>query len=300
MVVGFQTSDDAGVVRLDSGACLVQTLDFLTPIADDPYTYGAIAAANALSDVYAMGGRPVSALNILCWPEGDLDEAILTEILKGGLDKVKEAGAVLLGGHSVKDGELKYGLSVTGEIEEHRVWTNAGALPGDVLVLTKALGTGIISTALKRDACSETSWVAAEASMLELNRASAEAMEGLEVHAVTDVTGFGLAGHAWEMARGSGVVIEIEAALMPELPGARDLAAAGYVTGGSRSNRAYVGAGLVAEGASETDLALALDPQTSGGLLIALPAADAQTLIDAKRGVAIGRVLAGEARVTLA
>lgn len=300
MVVGFQTADDAGVVRLNSDTCLVQTVDFLTPIADDPYIYGGIAAANALSDVYAMGGRPVSALNILCWPEGELDESVLTELLAGGLDKVMESGAVLLGGHSVKDAELKYGLSVTGVIEEHQIWTNSNAQPGDVLILTKALGTGIISTALKREACGDQAWSAAEASMLQLNRESRDALRGLEVHAVTDVTGFGLAGHAWEMARGSGVTVEIEVERLPELPSARELAARGFVTGGSRSNRAYVGAGLEDRGVTAEDMALVLDPQTSGGLLVSLPRADADRFLSAAEGRLVGSVSVGPARVSLA
>jgi selenide,water dikinase len=176
IIVGFDTSDDAGVVRLEGGGCLVQTVDFLTPIADDPYTFGAIAAANALSDVYAMGGTPLSALNILCWPQDELDEAILAAMLAGGLAKIREAGAVLLGGHSVRDGELKYGLAVTGTIAEHDIWTHGGAQPGDALVLTKALGTGIVSTALKQDACDDASWVEARDSMLELNADSARAL----------------------------------------------------------------------------------------------------------------------------
>lgn len=299
VIVGFQNSDDAGVVRLENGTCLVQTVDFLTPIADDPYTYGAIAAANALSDVYAMGGEPVSALNILCWPQGDLDESILAAILAGGLDKLTEAGAVLLGGHSVRDAELKYGLAVTGVIGEQNIWTNSGARPGDVLVLTKPLGTGIVSTAVKREACDSRTWDEAEASMLELNGASARRLASCEVHAVTDVTGFGLAGHAWEMAKGSGVGVELHVSDLPLFSNVRTLAAAGFVTGAAKANRAYVGAGLQAEGVSEVDLAVALDPQTSGGLLVALPERDAEGLVRDSRGWAVGRVLAGDPRVVL-
>ncbi len=288
------------MVRLDDGTCLVQTVDFLTPIADDPYTYGAIAAANALSDVYAMGGEPVSALNILCWPQGDLDESILAAILAGGLDKVTEAGAVLLGGHSVRDAELKFGLAVTGVIREHNIWTNGGAQPGDALVLTKALGTGIVSTAVKRDGCDLATWAEAEASMLELNRASATALASCEVHAVTDVTGFGLVGHAWEMARGSNVALELCVSDLPVFSNVRSLAAAGFVTGGAKENRIYVGEALHVGGASEVDLAVALDPQTSGGLLVALPEADAQRFVRGTRGCVVGRVLAGSPGVTLA
>ena len=278
----------------------MQTVDFLTPIADDPYTYGAIAAANALSDVYAMGGEPVSALNILCWPQGELDESILSAILSGGLDKITESGAVLLGGHSVKDSELKYGLSVTGVIHEHKIWTNSGAMPGDVLVLTKSLGTGIVSTALKRDACDAALWAEAEASMLELNRDSCAALKAVDVHAVTDVTGFGLAGHAWEMAKGSGVALEIQVASLPAFSRVHELASQGFVTGGATANRAYVGEGLRIGNTGDEDVALVLDPQTSGGLLVALPEPDAARFLGAAGGTVVGHVLAGDARVTLA
>jgi selenide,water dikinase len=299
ILVGFDTSDDAGVVRLEDGSCLVQTVDFLTPIVDDPYTFGAIAAANALSDVYAMGGTPVSALNILCWPQDDLDETILAQMLAGGLAKIREAGAVLLGGHSVRDAELKYGLAVTGTIAEQDIWTHGGAQPGDVLVLTKALGTGIVSTALKADSCDQATWEAARDSMLELNAASAGALRRFDVHAVTDVTGFGLLGHAWEMARASGVCLELDASRLPTLGAARDLAAAGFVTGAAASNLRYVEGALEAEDVGSVDLAIALDPQTSGGLLVALPQEDGSRFAREAQAHVVGRAHAGPARLVL-
>lgn len=300
MIVGFDTADDAGVVRLGDGRALIQTVDFFTPIVDDPYTYGAIAAANALSDVYAMGGTPLCAMNILCWPHKDLPPEALHELLQGGGAKVREAGALLVGGHSVRDKELKFGLSVTGLVDEDRVWTNAGARPGDSLVLSKALGTGVISTAIKRGACPEASEDAAVRSMLTLNRAARDAAAQGVVHACTDVTGFGLIGHAWELARASGVEVRLHAGALPLLPGARELAAAGHVTGGAKSNRLYPGASLrVLPGVDPALEALALDPQTSGGLLFSLPEADAARLIDAGVAVRVGEVVAGEAAVVL-
>jgi selenide,water dikinase len=263
VLVGYDTRDDAGVFRLSSDLALVQTVDFFTPIVDDAYTFGAIAAANSLSDIFAMGGKPLSALSILCYPgKGDID--VLREILRGGSDKMAEAGCVILGGHSVSDEEIKFGFAVTGTIHPDRVWTNAGAKAGDVLVLTKPLGTGVISTALKRGIASEEHVAAAIQSMLALNQAPAIA------HGCTDVTGFGLLGHAREMALASCVTLEIERERIPFLPGALDYARAGAVPGGTRNNRDFVEACVDAEPdlAPETE-ALLYDPQTSGGLLIA-------------------------------
>jgi len=287
VLVGFDTADDAGVYKLSPECALVQTVDFFTPIVDDAYTFGAIAAANALSDVYAMGGKPVSALSILAWPaNGDLDE--LAEILKGGAEKIHEADCALLGGHSVSDNDLKFGYAVTGLIHPDRIKTNAGARPGDALVFTKRIGTGVISTALKRGIAKETDVEAATQSMLKLNREACEAMLAFDVHGCTDVTGFGLIGHAREMALASKVTIEIDPRAIQFLPGAVEYARQGAIPGGLKNNREF--ASSCVEGNSEFD-DLLYDPQTSGGLLIALPVTDA-ALLEAKLAAAyrIGRV----------
>ncbi len=223
---------------------MIQTLDFFTPIVDDGYTFGAIAATNSLSDVYAMGGTPMAAMNIVCWPVNDLPPEVLGDILRGGADVIAAAGAMLVGGHSVTDNELKYGLSVTGLVDADGLWTNAGAVPGDVLVLTKAIGTGILSTALKRDTCPADAAEAAAAAMLTLNRDARDAGARGVVHACTDVTGFGLVGHAWEIAKASGVRLVIDAATVPLLPWVLEGAESGHLTRGERSNRRYVGDAL--------------------------------------------------------
>jgi selenide,water dikinase len=274
VLVGFDTSDDAGVYRISADLALVQTVDFFTPVVDDPYTFGAIAAANALSDVYAMGGRPLTALSILAWPAG-ADTAILEQILKGGADKIHEAGCVILGGHSVNDPEIKFGYAVTGSVHPDRVKTNAGAQPGDVLVFTKKIGTGVISTALKKGIAKDAHVDGAIAQMLTLNRAGAEAIESLDVHGLTDVTGFGLLGHAREMAMGSKVTLEIDSSRVRFLDGAIEYAEAGAFSGGLGNNREFVASCV--EGSSRFD-DLLYDPQTSGGLLIALPEKDAMEL----------------------
>ncbi len=274
VLVGFDTADDAGVYKLTPECALVQTVDFFTPIVDDPYTFGAVAAANAVSDVYAMGGRPISALSILAYPAaGDLDE--LSEILRGGAEKLHEADCTVLGGHSVQDNEIKFGYAVTGVIHPDRIKTNAGARPGDALVLTKRIGTGVISTALKRGIAKEADVEAATESMLTLNRKACEAMLKLDVHGCTDVTGFGLIGHAREMALASGVTIEIDPAAVQFLPGAVDYARAGAIPGGGKNNREF--AQSCVEGQSPVD-DLLYDPQTCGGLLITLPERDAALL----------------------
>jgi selenide,water dikinase len=274
VLVGFDTADDAGVYKLTPECALVQTVDFFTPIVDDPYTFGAIAAANALSDVYAMGGKPISALSILGWPaEGDLDD--LAEILRGGAEKIHEADCVLLGGHSIKDPEVKFGYAVTGTIHPDRIKTNAGARPGDALLFTKRIGTGVISTALKQGIAKESDVEAAVQSMLKLNRAACEAMLEFDVHGCTDVTGFGLIGHAREMAVASKVTLEIDARAVRFLPGAADYARQGAIPGGLKNNREF--AASCVEGSSDFD-DLLYDPQTSGGLLIALPERDAEAL----------------------
>jgi selenide,water dikinase len=274
VLVGFDTADDAGVYRLTPECALVQTVDFFTPVVDDAYTFGAIAAANALSDVYAMGGKPISALSILAWPaNGDIDE--LAEILRGGAEKIHEADCALLGGHSVKDEDAKFGYAVTGLIHPDRIKTNAGARPGDALVFTKRLGTGVISTALKQGIAQESDVEAAVQSMLKLNREACEAMLAFDVHGCTDVTGFGLIGHAREMALASNVTLEIDPRTIQFLPGALEYARRGAIPGGLKNNREF--AASCVEGVSEFE-DLLYDPQTSGGLLIALPEHDASLL----------------------
>jgi selenide,water dikinase len=274
VLVGFDTADDAGVYKLTPECALVQTVDFFTPIVDDPYTFGAIAAANSLSDVYAMGGKPFSALSILCYPgKGDLDD--LEQILKGGAEKLREADCVVLGGHSVNDPEIKFGYAITGTVHPDKVKANAGARIGDAIVLTKPIGTGVISTALKRGIARDADVDGSIASMLTLNRAACEAMLGFDVHGCTDVTGFGLLGHAREMALASHVTLEIDPALVRFLPGAVDYAQQGAIPGGLTNNRKFVSPCV--EGSTELD-DLLYDPQTSGGLLIALPDADAAIL----------------------
>jgi len=292
VLVGFDTSDDAGVYKLTESLALVQTVDFFTPIVDDPYTFGAIAAANSLSDVYAMGGRPVSALTILAYPaKGDLED--LSQILKGGLDKMREAGCAILGGHSIADDEIKFGYAVTGTIHPKRVKPNSGALPGDELVFTKRLGTGVISTALKRGLASDEHMQSAIESMLTLNQAACERMLDFDVHGCTDVTGFGLIGHAREMALGSGAMLEIEVDRLRFLPGAIEYSRAGAIPGGLKNNKEF--ASCVVELAREIPEEienLLYDPQTSGGLLIALPEPDAAELVNRLEGAyRVGRVL---------
>lgn len=291
VLVGFDTSDDAGVYLITPSLALVQTVDFFTPIVDDPYTFGAIAAANALSDVYAMGGTPLTALSILAYPAGgDLDD--LEAILRGGGDKLKEAGCVLLGGHSVRDEEIKFGYAVTGTVHPDRVKANAGARVGDALILTKALGTGVIATALKRGWATPEHVEAATASMLTLNRAAAEALAAVDAHGVTDITGFGLMGHGREMAKGSGVTLEIDWRLLDFLPGALDYAKAGALPGGLQNNRDFAAASVaMAEDVPPEIAHLLFDPQTSGGLLISMPEADAARFPIGRR---IGRILEKE------
>jgi len=274
VLVGFDTADDAGVYKLTPECALVQTVDFFTPIVDDAYTFGAIAAANALSDVYAMGGKPLSALSILGWPaQGDLDE--LAEVLRGGAEKMHEADCALLGGHSVKDEDIKFGYAVTGTVHPDRVLANAGARAGDALVFTKRIGTGVVATALKQGMARESDVAAAVESMLTLNRRVCEAMLELEAHGCTDVTGFGLIGHAREMALASKATLVIDPSSIRFLPGAVEYAQRGAIPGGLKNNREF--AASCVEGTSEFD-DLLYDPQTSGGLLIALPERDAALL----------------------
>lgn len=278
VLVGFDTADDAGVYRLNPECALVQTVDFFTPVVDDPLTFGRIAAANALSDVYAMGGKPLSSLSILCYPQkGDLDD--LRQILLGGAEKMIEAGCVVLGGHSVGDDEVKFGFAVTGLVHPEKVWSNAGARPGDVLTLSKPIGTGVVTTALKRGIARDEDVEAAIESMSKLNKTNAEA------HACTDITGFGLIGHAREMAFASGVTIEIDASAIDLLPGALEYAAAGARPGGLSNNREFASCAVSIEGEIDEALeALLYDPQTSGGLLLSQEPAKAA-------GKVVGRVL---------
>ena len=268
VLVGFDTADDAGVYLVNADLALVQTVDFFTPIVDDPFTFGAIAAANALSDVYAMGGTPISALSIVAFPSsGDME--VLGEIMRGGLDKMREAECALLGGHSVADPEIKFGYAVTGTVHPDRIRTNGGARPGDALVFTKALGTGVIGTALKRGIASPASVQAATRSMLTLNREACAAMLRFDVHGCTDVSGFGMIGHAREMAVASRVTLEIETAQVPLLEGALDAARAGAIPGGLRNNREFASCAVEAHAA--------LDPALVD---LALRPADLRRLID--------------------
>ena len=308
VLVGFDKADDAGVYKISPDLALVQTVDFFTPVVDDPYTFGQIAATNALSDVYAMGGRPLNALTLVCFPDkGDL--AILEQILAGGLSKMVEAACTIVGGHSIRDEELKFGYAVTGTIHPDRVLANSGARPGDKLIFTKALGTGVISTAIKKGKA-EQSWIAAAVvSMTTLNKAASEVITAFNaapaidrrpstvsaVSALTDITGFGLIGHAREMALASDVSLRLRASAVPLLPGALDCVRAGFIPGGLNNNRDF------AECAAEFDAAvpeevrtLLFDPQTAGGLLISVAANSAGQLLTALRAKKIPAALIGE------
>jgi selenide,water dikinase len=281
VLVGFDKADDAGVYQLTPESALVQTVDFFTPVVDDPYTFGQIAATNALSDVYAMGGRPLSALAMVCFPEKE-DLGILEQILAGGLSKMIEAGCTVIGGHSIRDPEIKFGYAVTGTIHPQRVWKNAGAHVGDALVLTKALGTGVISTAIKRGVA-KPEWIAAATeSMTRLNKSAAESMiaGNFRVHACTDITGFGLIGHAREMALGSDVTLRIDVRQVPFLTGALDCVRLGCIPGGLNANRDFAGCAVeFAPDLTDDVSTLLFDPQTAGGLLISIDQAEADELV---------------------
>jgi len=298
VLVGFDTNDDAGVYLLGDGMALVQTVDFFTPIVDDPHTFGQIAAANALSDVYAMGGRPVSALSIVGFPDKG-DPEILEQIIRGGLSKMSEAKCSVIGGHSIRNDDIQFGYAVTGVIHPQRVWRNVGARAGDVLLLTKSMGTGVLSTALKKDRLAAADLQAAIASMTELNRAACEALEGMQekagaaspIHAVTDVTGFGLLGHAREMALGDSersieaVSLEIDHSAISYLPGAVEAAREGFLPGGLKNNRDFIGDCVgFAEDVPQEYRDLLFDPQTSGGLLIATSPESAEAATSALDG----------------
>ena len=278
MIAGIEHFEDAGVYRLNDDLALIQTLDFFTPIVDDPYTFGLIAAANALSDVYAMGGRPLTAMNIICFPVKKMDIAILHHILRGGLEKMQEAGVILVGGHSVEDDELKYGLSVTGTVHPARVLLNSGAQPGDLLILTKALGTGIVSTAIKGQQAPEDLTKISFDSMITLNKKAAEVITEIPgVHACTDITGFGFLGHACEMAEASRVGMAIDSLSVPFFPGIRKLVEEGWVPGGLYRNRDFRMPCIAAnQSCPGWLLDILFDPQTSGGLLISISAEQAE------------------------
>lgn len=278
LIVGTQTFDDAAVYEIEQGMALVQTVDFFTPIVDDPYEFGAIAAVNALSDIYAMGAKPIIALNIACFPKS-LGTDLLGEIVRGGAFKVNEAGAIVAGGHTVEDDDLKFGLSVTGIVRPDQITANSNGRAGDLLYLTKPLGTGVISTALKNGDCPKASEDAARLSMLSLNDKGARAMVRAGARAATDVTGFGFMGHLFELATGSGLTAEVWADGLPFLEGAKALAKDGYLPGGAAKNRAFLAAHIQVSGEISDEVqGLMFDPQTSGGLLIAIPEAKADAL----------------------
>lgn len=293
LLVGTETSDDAAVYKINDDLALIQTLDFFTPVADDPYVFGQVAATNALSDVYAMGGEPKVALNIVAFPN-DMDVEILAAILKGGADKVLEAGAVLAGGHTIQDTPPKYGLSVTGFVNPGEFWKNCGARAGDVLILTKPLGVGILNTAIKADMASEEETEAVISSMTTLNKYARDIMKNYRVHACTDVTGFGLAGHALEMAQGSGKTLVIYGERLPLLPGAREYASMGLIPAGAYRNRVHVeAAGVVSSAPLELE-DIFFDPQTSGGLLLAVDPEDEKPALEALKALELPSGAIGE------
>jgi selenide,water dikinase len=280
MLVGMETSDDAGVFRLRPDLAIVNTVDFFTPIVDDPYIFGQIAATNSLSDIYAMGGEPKTAMNIVCFPKGKMKIEILREILKGGADKIKESGAVIIGGHSVIDDEIKYGMAVTGVIHPEKILRNVGVQAGDALILTKPLGTGIVSTALKKGKASEESIHEAVAVITLLNATASSVIARYSVHACSDVTGYGVLGHALEMASGSNITLVIQSQKLPMIHDALALAERGYITGGCKRNRDYLDDKVTIEKSIREGLVeIAFDPQTSGGLLIAVAETHSAALI---------------------
>ena len=295
LIVGLETSDDAGVFRITKDIALIQTLDFLTPVTDDPYEFGQIAAANSLSDVYAMGGTPLTAMNIVCFPTADFAEEVLQQTLQGGLDKIHESGATLVGGHSVDDPEFKYGLSVTGVVHPDRVLTNHGIRIGDQIILTKPVGTGIVATALKGKLADADTIRTMVKIMSTLNRDAAEVMTGFDVGGCTDVTGFGLAGHLLEMAQGGKKDIALFTADVPIIENAADWAAMGLVPAGAFRNRRYSEPGMVIpKQMDKIVLDLMFDPQTSGGLLISVKKKDARDCLLAMQDRGIPAALVGE------
>lgn len=296
LIVGIETADDAGVYRLSDDLALVQTVDFFTPIVDDPFDYGRIAALNSINDVWAMGGTPVTALAVTCFPKKGVDFAILGEIMRGGLQTLTENGVALAGGHSVDNAQIMFGYAVTGTINPRKVMTNRGARPDDALILTKPIGTGVISTGIKFEKAREEVIQASLATMLLAGREAAAAMRDFEVKGATDVTGFALLGHSWEMARASGVTIEIDSARVPLIPGALELAAQGLLTSGDKSNRRYAGEDVeISDEVGQDLVRLLYDPQTAGGMLISIAAGRAGALLERLRSTyadaaIIGRV----------
>jgi selenide,water dikinase len=280
LIVGFDTADDAGVYRLRDDLALVQTLDFFTPIVDDPFDYGRISALNSINDVWAMAGTPITAMAITCFPKSGVDPAILTEIMRGGLETLNQYGVTLIGGHSVDNAQIMFGYSVTGVIDPNKIAANSGARAGDVMILTKPIGTGVISTGIKKGAANEAIVAASVATMLTPGKYAAEAMREFDVKGATDVTGFALLGHAWEMACASKVTMEIDSGAVPLLDGALQLAAAGMLTSGDKTNREYVGADVeIAPRVDSSLVKLLFDPQTAGGMLIAINEMKAKALL---------------------
>lgn len=301
LLVGHETFDDAGVFRIADDFALVQTVDFFAPVVDDPFTFGQVAAANALSDVYAMGGEPITALSIVGFPRDTLPLSVLTEILRGGQEKVREAGALIIGGHTVVDEEVKFGLAVTGRAHPDRLLTNAGARAGDRLMLTKPIGVGILTTALKRAPLAKADETALMAVMCDLNAVASRAALAVGARCATDITGFGLLGHASHIASASDVTLRISVSTIPVLPGARDAWRSGATTGGGERNAQYLAPLVSWAMTSPEDRALLVDPQTSGGLLVAVPAARADEYLSRVPGaVEIGEVLpATDVRIEL-
>jgi selenide, water dikinase len=296
LIVGFDTADDAGVYRLRDDLALVQTVDFFTPIVDDPYVYGRIAALNSINDVWAMAGTPITAMAITCFPKKGVDPSILGEIMRGGLETLNSHGVTLIGGHSVDNEQIMFGYAVTGLIDPNKIARNSGARAGDVVILTKPIGTGVISTGIKFGRAADDVVAASVNTMLTAGKYAAEAMREFDVEAATDVTGFSLVGHAWEMARASNVTIEIDSDSVPLLQGAPELAAAGLLTSADKTNRQYVGEDIEIDSSVNGDLVrLLYDPQTAGGMLITISTERAGALVDKLRShypkaVVIGRV----------
>jgi len=280
LIVGFETADDAGVYRLRDDLAIVQTLDFFTPIVDDPYDYGRIAALNSINDVWAMAGTPITAMAITCFPKKGVDPGILAEIMRGGLETINKYGVTLIGGHSVDNEQIMFGYSVTGVIDPNKVAKNSGARVGDAIILTKSIGTGVISTGIKKGRANDSVVAGSVETMLTPGKFAAEAMLAFGVKGATDVTGFALLGHAWEMACASKVTIEIDASAVPLLDGALELASQGMLTSGDKTNREYVGADVeIAEVVDQNITKLLFDPQTAGGMLIAIAEDKSEALL---------------------